>query len=148
MKKLAIASLLSLAAASASAVELGVVGARDYAGTDRNFAGVTVSHPVGPVVLTAGVDRTTTGDAQTRWSLVAGYNVTKVGPVTMSVKAGAAYLDNTTAVDGYALVVGASASVPVMKDVSATLDLTHQYGQDRVQAFDGNRVTVGLKYSF
>lgn len=148
MKKLAIASLLAVAAASASAVEVGVTAARDYAGSDRNAAGFTVGHPVGPVTLTAGFDRTSTGVAQNRWSLVAGYDVTKVGPVTLSVKGGAAYLDNASGVDGYAWVVGAGVSVPVVKNVAATLDLTRQYGQDRVSAFDGNRVTVGLKYSF
>lgn len=148
MKKLAIASLLAVAAASASAVEVGVTAARDYAGPDRNTAGVTVGHPFGPVAVTAGFDRTTTGVAQNRWTLIAGYDVTKLGPVTLAVKGGAAYLDNASGADGAAFVVGAGASMPVMKNTAATLDFTRQQGQARVSAFDGNRVTVGLKYSF
>lgn len=148
MKKLVLASMLTLAAASASALEVGVTGARDYAGSDRSAYGLTVGHPVGPVKVTAGFDRAVTGVDQNRWSLMAGYDVTKVGPVTLSVKGGAAYLDNDQGADGFAWVVGAGASVPVMKKVSATLDVTRQFGQDRVQAFDGNRVTLGLKYAF
>lgn len=148
MKKLVIASILATTAAAVSATEVGVTAARDYAGTDRGAYGVTFGQTVGPVLLTAGVDRTQTGVDQTRYSLVAGYDVYKVGPVTLSVKGGVAYLDNAKGADGSALLVGAGASMPVVKNVAATLDLTHQYGQDRVQAFDGNRVTVGLKYSF
>lgn len=148
MKKLAIASLLAVAATSASAVEVGVTGAYDYAGDDRAAAGLTVSQPVGPVTLTAGFDRATTGVAQNRWSVLAGYNLAKVGPVTLTAKAGGAYLDNASGADGFAWVVGAGASVPVTKKVAATVDVTRQYGQERVSALDGNRVTVGLKYSF
>ena len=66
----------------------------------------------------------------------------------MAVKAGVAYLNNQTGSDGYAITAGVGASVPVYKDLSATVDYRRQEGQNRVSAFDGNQIAVGLKYSF
>ena len=149
MKKFAIATMIALAATAASALEVGVTTARDYAGNNRNATGVTVGEKFGAVTLTAGFDRATLGtNDQDRYSLVAGYNVAKLGPVTVAVKGGAAYLNNQTGQDGYAALVGVGATLPVTKQVSLTVDATRQYGQDRVNSFDGNRVTAGVKYSF
>jgi hypothetical protein len=149
MKKFAIATAIALAATAASALEVGVTTARDYAGNNRNAAGFTVGQKFGAVSMTAGFDRATLGtNDQDRYSVVAGVNVAKLGPVTVGVRAGGAYLNNQTGADGYAAVVGVGASVPVTKQVSLTVDVTRQYGQDRVQSFDGDRVTAGLKYRF
>lgn len=149
MKKFAIASILAIAAMSASAVEVGVTATRDYAGTNRNGGGLTVGQSYGKVGVTAGFERFTSGaNDQDRFSLVAGYDVAKVGPVTVTPKVGVAYLNNQTGADGYAMTVGVGASVPVTKQVSVGLDVARQYGQDRVNAFDGNRVTAGVVYKF
>lgn len=149
MKKFAIATMIALAATAASALEVGVTTARDYAGDNRNAVGITVGQKLGAVSVTAGFDRATRGtNDQDRYSLVAGYDVAKVGPVTVAVKAGAAYLNNQTGQDGYAALVGVGASLPVSKKVALTLDATRQYGQDRVSSFDGNRITTGIRYSF
>lgn len=150
MKKIAIASIIALAATAASALEVGVVGTRDYSGAEnRNGAGITVGQSYGKVGVTAGFERFTKGtNDQDRYSLVAGYDVAKIGPVTVTPKVGVAYLNNQVGENGYAMTVGVGASVPVTKQVSVGLDVARQYGQDRVQAFDGNRVTVGVKYKF
>ncbi len=149
MKKFAIATMIALAASAASALEVGVTTARDYAGTDRNAVGLTIGQTVGAVSVTAGFDRATGGtNDQDRYSLVAGYNVAKLGPVSVAVKGGAAYLNNQTGQDGYAALVGLGASLPLNKNTALTVDATRQYGQDRVNSFDGNRVTAGVKYSF
>lgn len=149
MKKIAIATMIALAATAASAVEVGVTAARDYAGTNRDAVGITVGQKVGAIGVTAGFDRATGGNNdQDRYSLVGGVDVAKLGPVAVAVKAGAAYLNNQTGQDGYAALVGVGASMPVAKNVALTLDATRQYGQDRVKSFDGNRVTAGIKYSF
>lgn len=141
--------MIALAATAASALEVGITTARDYAGNNRNATGITLGEKFGAVTLTAGFDRATLGtNDQDRYSLVAGYNVAKLGPMTVAVKGGAAYLNNQTGQDGYAALVGVGASVPVTKQVSLTVDATRQYGQDRVNRFDGNRVTAGVKYSF
>jgi hypothetical protein len=99
--------------------------------------------------MTAGFSRTTAGNNdQDRYSLVGSYNIAKVGPVTLSSKLGVAYLNNQHGADGSALTVGLGASMPVTKTVSLTLDAQRQYGQDRVQQFDGRVVTAGLAYRF
>ena len=149
MKKIAIASMLALAAISAGAVEVGVTAGRDYAGTDRAAYGVTLGQNIGAVNVTAGFDRATAGsNNQDRYTLVGAYNVTKIGTASVAVKAGGAYLNNQGGSDGYALLVGAGVTVPLTKTVSATVDLTNQRGQDRVQAYDGNRLTAGVKVAF
>jgi opacity protein-like surface antigen len=119
MKKIAIASLIAMAAMSASALEVGVTAAREYTGTNTDGMGITLGQKFG-----------------------------KVGPVTVTPKVGVAHLRNSAAVDGYALTLGVGASVPLNKTVDLTVDARRQYGQDRVNAFDGNTVTAGLKVKF
>jgi hypothetical protein len=150
MKKIAIATAIALAAISASALEVGVTTTRDHAGTtDRNGSGFTLGQKYGANTVTAGFERFTEGrNDQDRFSLMVGRDVARLGPVTVGVRAGGAYLNNQTGADGYAAVVGVGATLPVTKQVSLTVDATRQYGQDRVQSFDGNRVTAGLKYRF
>ena len=148
MKKIAIASILALSAIAASAVEVGVTTTRDDTGA-RNATGVTVSNPIGRLGVTAGFERFQKGsNDQDRYSLVAGYDITKIGRVTITPQVGVAYLNNQRGADGYAMTVGVGATVPVTKQVSFGLGFAHQYGQDRVSASDGNTVTAGLKYRF
>jgi opacity protein-like surface antigen len=150
MKKLAIASVLALAAASASAVEVGVNGSYDFGGAnDRPGAGITVGEKFGKVGVTAGFDRYTKGTDQNKWSLVGSYDVATVAGATVAVKAGAVYLDNAgKTADGYAALVGAGVSYPLTKAVSLTADYRYQAGQTRVDQFNGNTVAFGAKYSF
>lgn len=149
MKKFAIATAIVLAAGAASALEVGVTTARDYVGANRGATGLTIGHKVGAVNVTTGFDRATQGtNDQDRYSVVAGVDVAKLGAVSVGVRGGAAYLNNQTGTDGYAALVGVGASLPVTKQMALTLDATRQYGQDRVKAHDGNRVTAGVKYSF
>lgn len=150
MKKLAIASIIALAATAASALEMGVSVTRDYSGAEnRNGGGLSLTHRQGNLGVTAGFDRFTKGTTdQDRWSLVGGYDVAKVGPFTVTPKLGVAYLHNQVGDNGYAMTVGAGVSTPLTKKVSLGLDVYRQYGQNRVNSFDGNRVSVGLGYKF
>jgi opacity protein-like surface antigen len=153
MKKFAIATALVLAAGTASALEFGVTATRgDTTGDTRNYGGVTLGQSFGKLNATAGFERSTVGvqGNQNRWSLVGGYDVAKVGPVTITPKLGYAYLDNQTpGIDnGSAGTVGVGFSVPVAQKVTVGLDYAYQKGQDRVSQFDGNRVTASVKYRF
>jgi opacity protein-like surface antigen len=153
MKKFAIASILALAAVSASAAEIGVTATRgDTTGDTRNYAGITVGEKFGKLNATAGFERSTVGTQgdQNRWSLVGGYDVAKVGAVTITPKIGYAYLDNQSSgvQSGSAGTVGLGLSVPVAEKVTVGLDYAYQKGQDRVNQFDGNRVSVSAKYAF
>ena len=149
MKKILFATLATLAF-SASAVEFGVTGTRDYSGTsDRTGYGITLGQKFGAVGVEAGYDRfTQSTNDQDRYSVVGSYDVTKIGPVTLAIKGGVAYLNNQTVSNGYAVTAGVGASVPVVKNLAATVDYRRQEGQSRVSTFDGNQVAVGLKYSF
>ena len=150
MKKIAIATLIAMAATAASAMEFGVTTTSDYSNVDKRAGyGFTVGQSYGKLSATAGVERFTKGENdQDRYSVVGGYEVAKVGPATVAVKTGVAYLNNQVGSNGYALTVGAGASVPVTKQLSVGVDVERQYGQERVSQFDGNRVAVGLKYKF
>jgi predicted porin len=150
MKKLAIASMLALAAFSASAVEVGVNGSYDFGSpTDRPGAGITVGEKFGKFGVTAGFDRYTKTTDQDKYSLVGSYDVATISKTTIAVKAGAAYISNTGKVaDGYAALVGVGASYPLSKTVALTADYRYQAGQSRVNTFDGSTVLFGGKYSF
>jgi len=69
MKKIAIATLLALAAVSASAVEVGVNGSYDFGGAnDRPGAGITIGQKYDKFGITAGFDRYTKGTDQNKWA--------------------------------------------------------------------------------
>lgn len=150
MKKFAIATVIALAATAASALEVGVTTTADYSGADKRTGyGFNVGTQQGAVSVAGGFERFTKGtNDQDRFSVVAGYDVAKFGPVTVTPKVGVAYLNNQTSADGYAMTVGVGASVPVTKNVALTVDAARQYGQERVKASNGNTVTAGLKYRF
>lgn len=149
MKKFTIASILALAVTAASALEVGVSTTKDYAAQDaRQAFGGFVSQNVGKVGVTAGFERFDNGPRQDRYSLVAGYPVAKIGLVTFTPKLGVAYLNNAAQVDGYAVTAGVGASVPVYKNVTLGVDYARQYGQERVNQFDGNKITTSLSYKF
>lgn len=130
-------------------------------GTDRTEYGITVGEKFGKVGITAGIAKSNGGtpitiptdgpykdQRQTRYSLVAGYDVAKVSHVTITPKLGIAYLNNARDTDGYAMTIGIGASVPLTKQVSLGLDIARQHGQDRVNQFDGTRITAGVSYRF
>jgi opacity protein-like surface antigen len=150
MKKFAIATLLAVAAISASAVEVGVTAVDATTPNPNRYGyGVTVGENFGAYNVTAGVSRfIREGNDQTRVTLVGSREVYKVGPVGLSARAGVAYLNNQTGEDGSALLVGVGAQVPVAKNVAATLSVDRQYGQNRVSSFDGNAITAGVKVGF
>jgi opacity protein-like surface antigen len=150
MKKLAIATVLALAAFSASALEVGVNGSYDFGGSnDRPGAGITIGQKYDKFGITAGFDRYTKGTDQNKWNLMGSYDVATIAGTTVAVKAGAMYIDNTGRVaDGYAALVGAGASYPLSKTVALTADYRYQAGQSRVNQFNGSTVAFGAKYSF
>lgn len=147
---------------SASRANEPIIGPMQWSnGTDRTEYGITVGEKFGKVGITAGFARSNGGtpitiatdgpyrdQVQDRYSLVAGYDVAKVGPVTITPTLSVAYLNNARDADGYAMTVGIGASVPVTKQISLTTNYARQYGQDRVNQFNGNRVNVGVAYKF
>lgn len=149
MKKIAIASMLALAVTAASALEFGVTASRDYAGTNETGYGFSIGDRAGKGSVALGFHRfERAANDQDIVSLVGGYDVAKIGPATLAVKGGFAHLDNTASASGFAMLVGAGATVPLNKTMALTLDVVRQQGQDRVKQYDGNRITAGVKVSF
>ena len=148
MNKLAIIAILASVTAAASAADVGVRVGRDN-GTDTNNAGVTVGQKFGDFGAEAAFDRSTVGKNNVnRWSLVGSYSVDEVAGVSVAAKAGAAFIDPTHGDNGAALLVGVGASYPVTNSVSLVADYAFRKGQERVRAYDGNIVSVGVKVSF
>ena len=150
MRKLASVAILALASIAASAAEVGVTAVDLTTPNQGRYGyGITIGDKFGDYTLTAGAARfyRETND-QNRFSLVASKDVVTFGPVALSGRLGAAYLANNTGESGTALTVGAGASVPVAKNVTAGLSIDRQYGQSRVNSYDGNIVTAGVKVGF
>ena len=140
-----------LVAGSAQAVELGVTTQRDYSqNPDKNGFGVTVGEHFGKTSVTGGFERYTQNSNDTnRYSLVAGYDVAKFGDVTITPKVGVAYLNPTTTENGWQATAGVGASYALTKSVALTADYRYQTSlQSRVDNFNGNVVSAGLKFSF
>jgi opacity protein-like surface antigen len=149
MKKIALATLLALAAATASAVEIGVVGSsdlKDGSHNTRDGFGLTVGQHFGAFSATAEADRYIKNNTN-KYSIIGGYDVTKIGTATLTAKVGATYVD-PTGKNGYAGLVGAGVSVPVTSKVSATIDYRYQAGDKNAKWDNGSTVLAGAKYSF
>jgi outer membrane autotransporter protein len=147
MKKV-IFSTLAVLALSTSAAEVGVNVTQDKV-TDRTGYNIVVGDKFGPVGLEAGFTHFAKGDNnQNRYGVTASYDFLKTSFASFGVRTSAAYLDNQTGSDGYAVTVGAGVSVPVTKSLSAVVAFDRQYGQKKVESFNGNMISGGLKYSF
>lgn|ERR1035437_4594547 len=147
MKKTLLASALLALASSAFALDVGVVGGYDN-NLNNGFAGVTVGQKFGKLGVTGGFERTTAGIVQNRWNLTGSYNVMKIGSVTLVGKGGVVYLDNEKFDSGWAGQVGAGVEIPLTAKLAATVDYRYQFGQTRVDLFNGSTVFAGVKYSF
>jgi outer membrane autotransporter protein len=147
MKKVILVTAL-FASMGAQAVELGINASRDTANTDRTGYGITVGQKFDKVGITAGFDQYKSGTDMNKYSLVASYDVTKVGAATIAVKGGVAYLDQKNTTDGYAALVGAGVSYPLSKQVALTADYRYQAGQSKISSLDGSTISAGLKYAF
>jgi len=137
-----------LASMGVQAVEVGINASRDTANQYRTGYGLTIGQKMDKVGITAGIDKYTDGDQLYKYSLVGSYDVTKIGAATVAVKAGAAYLDQKNASDGFAALVGAGVTYPLTKELAVTTDYRYQQGQTRISKLNGNALYAGVKYTF
>ena len=152
MKKTLLAALLATLAISASALEIGVVGTGEFVKGSHHPVdgmGLTLGQHFGAFSATVEADRESTTNVN-KFALVGGYDVATIAGVTVTAKAGVAYLDNQTLVHSnrYAGVVGAGVSYPVAKSIALTADYRYQADRNAVHQLDGSTVSVGAKYSF
>lgn len=87
-------------------------------------------------------------DAYTRYSVGADFQVAKVGPVALSAAASTLFQDTRVGENGFALTVGAKASVPLNKSVDLVARVDRFVGQDRVSNLNGTVGSVGLAVKF
>ena len=143
MKKIVIGTVLALAAIASSAADVSVSAVHDY---QSNANGVRLETSV-PFGLKASV--TTIDQVATRVAVGKDFALTKIGPVALGAKVAAVYQDTRGAgSNGYGLTVGAGATYPVTKAVSAFVGVERFIGQERVSQFNGNIATVGLNVKF
>ena len=152
MKKTLLAALLATLAISASALEIGVVGTGEFVKGSHHPVdgmGLTLGQHFGLFSATVEADRQSTTNVN-KFALVGGYDVATIAGITVTAKAGVAYLDNQTLVHSnrYAGVVGAGVSYPVAKSIALTADYRYQADRNAVHQLDGSTVSVGAKYSF
>lgn len=159
MKKVILTVALALAASFAQAdPSVGVYGGRLFAtGTQSNdLVGVSVGDNLGALGLSkvgvqATFDRSTTNLTNVnRYTVSTSYDVFKLGPVQTNVRLGFAYLDpeSAKASNGGAGFIGAGVAYPVSQHVSLNADYAYQKGNNITQAYNGNILTGGVKYTF
>lgn len=145
------ASALMVFASAASAVEIGVTANRDYSqNQDRNGWGITVGQKYDKNTVTVGLERyTQNSNDTTRYSVGAGYDIFKIGDLTITPKVAIAYVDPATTFSGWQGSVGVGSSFSLIKNISLTTDYRYQTSlQNRIDNFNGSVITGGLKYSF
>jgi len=153
MKKLAIMTILAVAAVTASATDIGLrVGRLGGAATNEvglTGAGVTLGQQFGAFGAELSYDRALINTSSvSRYAVVGSYPLLNYSGMILAAKAGVAFIDPTAGTNGYAVTLGAGASYPLTKNVNLVADYSYQAGQDRVKSFNGNLVTVGTKYTF
>lgn len=147
MKMISVVAAMMFAA-SVNAAELTASYVHDSK-AEKN--GVRVELPVGSVFGVKPVLGVThVNDVYTRYSVGADFQVAKVGPVALSASGSTLFQDTLTKTgkNGYALTVGAKASVPLNKSVDLVARVDRFYGQDRVSDLNGTIGSVGLAVKF
>lgn len=144
IKKILLVASLVGAVAAAQAVEIGITDGNNFS-KQENVWGLTAGTQVKGYGVTAGFGRNSSADT---FSVIGAKEIAKFKATDIAVKTGVAYVDSKVGPDGYALIVGLGASMPITKVVSATLDYSYQAGESKVSSQDGNRLTAGLKYRF
>ena len=149
MKKIVLLAALLSVFGAAQALELGVVGGRDYAVPHSNDYGITLGQNLGKYSVTGEVESVKhVGLKEVRYDLIGGYDLYKFKGNTLTAKVGGSYIKDEGVKSGYAGLVGAGLTIPVAKNVALTADYRYQQTQKRIDTYTGNSVTAGIKISF
>ena len=156
MKKLAIMAILATAALAASATEIAVSGERDSTQSGVSGYTLSVAQPVAAVkgLTVKGLFETTgtstVGTNVDKYQGGVAYDVTTVGPITLTGLANIGYVDaQALAARGTYVSFGAQAStaVPFVKDLTASVAVVRQLGTSAVKALDHTEATFGVSYA-
>lgn len=149
MKTFTIASLLALAALSASATEITVSGVRNSTGDNVTGSNIAVAQPVtAKLTATAEFENTAgnTGTNADTYAIGARYVAYATDRLTVTGVAKLGYADSLAGRGAYAQF-GGELATPVTANLSASLGLNRQLGTSAVNAADRTEATVGLRYA-
>jgi len=117
--------------------------------SNQNVLGLTLGTKWDKIGVEGSFDRSTTGDTNVnQWGLIGSYDVYKFQGATIALKGGAAYVMPAGGDNGWFGIVGAGVSYPVAPNLAVVGDYSYQNGSSAVAAYNGNVVSVGVKYSF
>lgn len=145
MKKIMFALAVMAAGMSAHALDVGVSAVHDY-NLSKNGVRLQTAVPVVPGGLTASV--THIEDGYARLAVGKSFDLAKAGPVQFSASVSGVHQTTHNGPNGFGVVVGAGASMPISKNVGLTAGVERFIGQDRVKQFNGNSAVVGLNVKF
>jgi hypothetical protein len=157
MKKVIIATAISLAAFSAQAWEIGARGVYDWSGPNSSGGGVTIGNTItaGPLgALNVALEATRVGEspnAANQYALVATKPLVALPlKATLGVRAGLAHLEplGEAKNGGVAGLVGVSLAVPVTKTVSVEGGIDRRFVESSVGMPDGNVGFLGVRVAF
>jgi opacity protein-like surface antigen len=149
MKKIVLLAALLSVFGAAQALELGVVGGRDYAVPHSNDYGITLGQNLGKYSVTGELESVKhAGFKENRYDLIGGYDLYSFKGNTLTAKVGGSYIRVEGVKTGYAGSAGLGITVPVAKNVALTADYRYQQTQKRIDTYTGNSVTAGIKISF
>lgn len=147
MKKFAIVTAMMFAS-YANAAEVSASYVHDFkAGRE----GVRVEMPVASILGVKPVlGLTHVNDAYTRYSVGADVQVAKIGPVAVALSGSTVFQDTQTrtGTNGFAVTVGAKASLPLNKSTALVASVDRFIGQERVSNLNGTVSSVGLAVKF
>jgi hypothetical protein len=148
MKKLIIAAAMASVMGYASARDITVYGGHNHS-TGQEFVGVGMDFPTKDLTFGVAADRSTVGTVNMNRAMVTGTKqIWSVKNLNVGVKVGGAYLNPSKGDNGVAALFGLSMQYPLTKSVSLTGDYVYQYGQGRVEQFNGNTFVLGAKVKF
>ena len=140
MKKAIIASMLAMTA-TAFAGDVTVSSVHDF--TTHSY-GLRAGTSVAGLTVTA----THIDNAYNRYAVGKDFELVKVGPVALSAGAAVGYQDTYGSDNGYGLVVGAKATMPITKAIDLVASTERFTGQDRIANSNGATGTLGIKVKF
>lgn len=149
MKTFTIASILAVAAFTASATEITVSGIRNTTGNDVTGSNIAVAQPVTKQVTATAEIENTAGRKGTNldmYSVGARYAAYSSDRLMVTGIAKLGYADSLKGQGAY-VQFGGELATPVNDRLTASLGLNRQLGTSAVNAADRTEATVGLRYA-
>lgn len=147
MKKVLAAIAIAATAGAASAADLTVSYNRDTT-HKTNGGGIALSSTVQKVTVAASADRYKKGTDVDAYGLSAGYEMFKLGKLSISGQLGASFLDVERGKNGWAATVGLGVAYPLTKNFALVAEATRVMPEDKIKSQEATLVSFGLRTSF